>query len=593
MHNKIFILVCFFANLLFAQNTVGTIVNETESYSGYTLFTPYSDHTVQLIDNEGRVINTWKHPDLSRVDHAMLLENGLLLRSVYVNNSVFQGMSLTHGRLELVEWDGTVIWSYEHSSDYYLMHHDFNVIYQDDGSVNILATSYDRMDLADAVNEGRNPEAIGPDGFVLLDKIIEIKPNLENNSGEIIWEWHAKNHLVQEDYSDKNNYIENGVASNPQLFNFNYFKNAKHNTSADWMHLNGISYHTEYDQILASNHGSNQFFIIDHSTTTQEAAAHSGGNSGKGGDLLYRYGNPLSYGASGEVLYESLHDVHWIPEGLNDAGKIMVFNNGFNSGASSIHILTPPESSPGVYVMPSAGEAFGPSSDDWIYENGSNFWSKNMGNAQRLPNGNTLINESINGRFFEVNSLGEIVWNYMNPLDGDTALNYNEVYDLDVANYNNKAFKAFKYAANYSGLAGQDLTPKAPLEQYLSVTIKEIEDGKSFNWQGIDYSQSGVYIKDGNYLSLLVIGESTLINIPMVTESQNQIIISGNVLYLNLSETQKGTLNIYNISGKLMYSNFKEFKTGTHQFSIDYLSQGNYFAHFIGKNGTFSFVFHK
>ena len=49
------------------------------------------------------------------------------------------------------------------------------------------------------------------------------------------------------------------------------------------------------DQIVLSNHNLSEIWIIDHSTTTLEAASHSGGNSGKGGDLLYRWGNPQAY----------------------------------------------------------------------------------------------------------------------------------------------------------------------------------------------------------------------------------------------------------------------------------------------------------
>ncbi len=47
-----------------------------------------------------------------------------------------------------------------------------------------------------------------------------------------------------------------------------------------------------------------------------------------------------------------------------------------------------------------------------------NFFSPRMGNAQRLPNGNTLITESSFGRFFEVTREGEVVWEYVNPFFG-------------------------------------------------------------------------------------------------------------------------------------------------------------------------------
>ena len=63
-----------------------------------------------------------------------------------------------------------------------------------------------------------------------------------------------------------------------------------------------------------------------------------------------------------------------------------------------------------------------PSTNDivWKYEEGipSNFFSPRISNAQRLPNGNTLINEGWFGRFFEVTSDSEVVWEYVNPYFG-------------------------------------------------------------------------------------------------------------------------------------------------------------------------------
>ena len=61
---------------------------------------------------------------------------------------------------------------------------------------------------------------------------------------------------------------------------------------ADWMHSNAVAYNAELDQVLLNVLEFNEFWIIDHSTTTAEAAGHTGGKHGKGGDLLYRWGNP-------------------------------------------------------------------------------------------------------------------------------------------------------------------------------------------------------------------------------------------------------------------------------------------------------------
>ena len=53
----------------------------------------------------------------------------------------------------------------------------------------------------------------------------------------------------------------------------------------------------------------------------------------------------------------------------------------------------------------------------WKYqeENLYNFYSPRISNAQRLPNGNTLVNEGFFGRLLEVTPEGDVVWEYVNP----------------------------------------------------------------------------------------------------------------------------------------------------------------------------------
>ena len=53
----------------------------------------------------------------------------------------------------------------------------------------------------------------------------------------------------------------------------------------------------------------------------------------------------------------------------------------------------------------------------WRYDGDTEhpFFSERMGSNQRLPNGNTLITDSENGRAFEVTKGGEIVWEFYNP----------------------------------------------------------------------------------------------------------------------------------------------------------------------------------
>ena len=111
--------------------------------------------------------------------------------------------------------------------------------------------------------------------------------------------------------------LDYGILSDfPERVNINLVSNGPFN---DWIHINSIDYNAELDQILLSARNANEIWIIDHSTTTAEAASHSGGNAGKGGDLLYRWGNPQIYGRGTENdrIYYRQHDAtwdsHWLP----------------------------------------------------------------------------------------------------------------------------------------------------------------------------------------------------------------------------------------------------------------------------------------
>jgi outer membrane protein assembly factor BamB len=73
----------------------------------------------------------------------------------------------------------------------------------------------------------------------------------------------------------------------------------------------------------------------------------------------------------------------------------------------------------------------------------SSFFSPFMGNAQRLPGGNTLVNEAAFGRLFEVTPAGEIVWEYVVPFLGRYSEDVEKIRGK-VA-YQNTVFKAFRY----------------------------------------------------------------------------------------------------------------------------------------------------
>jgi len=314
----------------------------------------------------------------------------------------------------------------------------------------------------EAIAAGRDPNLITQDA-VWPEVIIEVQVT-GKDSGKIVWEWHVWDHLVQDLDSTKANYGD--VAKHPERIDLNY---TLIGGGADWLHANALAYNAKLDQIMLSARHFSEFWVIDHSTSTKEAASPRRGRSGRGGDLLYRWGNPAAYraGTVKEQILFYQHDAHWIADGLPGAGNILVFNNGSGRGYSSVEEIVPPSvDNKGNYVM--SNGVWGPAAPKWSYmaPTKEDFYALFVSGAQRLPNGNTLICSGVQGRFFEVKGTGEIVWRYGNPVAASIAEQGDPVTQR-------VAFRALRYAADYAGLQGKTLTPKEPIEKHGSVLLVE------------------------------------------------------------------------------------------------------------------------
>jgi len=205
---------------------------------------------------------------------------------------------------------------------------------------------------------------------------------------------------VQNTNASAANY-QTSIVNHPELLNINY------SAQKDWLHMNGVSYNPILDQVTFSSHNLNEMYVVDHSTSTAEAASHTGGNSGKGGDILYRWGNPAAYGASGTAIFNVVHDAHWVPEGSPNAGSLVGYNNkGISGTASCVDIFTPPVS--GYNYSLTLGSAYTPST--YSFRQASGGYNSNEGGSQQLPNGNTLLSMGISGYLKEFSPSGALLW---------------------------------------------------------------------------------------------------------------------------------------------------------------------------------------
>ncbi len=439
----VFLLLLIGAAEISAQQTVGVFQNEPEAEDGYTLIAAHRSNEVYLINNCGEVVYQWTtvtSPGMT----TLLMNSGELLRTQ--RTSMTFGAGGVGGQVLVLDQNSNPVWTIDYSDADVCQHHDVHAM----PNGNILIHAWERKSEQECLDAGRNPNLIPPGG-IWSDKIVELEKTGPNSFNEV-WVWSAWDHLVQDYDETKANY--GIVKSHPELLDLNYGASA-----ADWLHTNGLDYNERLDQIVVSSHRYSEFWIIDHSTTTAEAAGHVGGAQGKGGDILYRYGNPSAYGfgSISNRIFENQHDAEWVEDHQFDGGAIKVYNNGTDREYSSVDIVMPPLDDDGKYYI-ETGRAFGPSELSWTYDGFQNFYSANMSGAQRLDNGNTLICTSVGGTLLEVDYTGQTVWKYVNPVSlvgitpqGSTSTN--------------TIFQARRYRADHPGIQALNLYNDGTLEE--------------------------------------------------------------------------------------------------------------------------------
>lgn len=444
------VVLCFVfsSSKLQAQQPNQGLVLKTDAASpGYTLIAPFGGQSTYLIDLDGKVVHQWT-TERAPSQAAYLLSDGSLLRTYKVANEVFNVPGGPAGGIQKFDWDGKLIWDYQVSDQLKMSHHDIEPM----PNGNVLVVAWELKTEQQAIAAGRDPDKL-TDGCLWPEMILELKPKGLNDA-EIIWQWKLWDHLVQSHDPSKNNFGR--PDQHREKVDLNYIDRP----IADWIHCNSIDYSPQLDQIMLCGRTFDELWVIDHSTTTAEAATGQGGTSGQGGDLLYRWGNPFTYFA-GTPFDQKLfgqHDPHWIPQGLPGAGRVLVFNNGSDRDErpfSTVDELQTPRDSSGQYLSLD-GAPFGPEKLTWRYEAGNQLYSQRVSGSQRLPNGNTLICEGETGRVFEVTTAGQVVWDYENVLGQKPALQPPAAGQSlgGVA-----MFRAYRYSPDHPAFSGRKLKP--------------------------------------------------------------------------------------------------------------------------------------
>ncbi len=389
-----------------------------EVFSGLVLFSQSQGQgpsKTLLLNNFDQKVKIWDHTE-STIGVPHLNTDGSIILQLKSSDHYFGNTrGPIGGVFKKLDYNGEIEWRFEFYNENYHPHHDFEIL----PNGNILTIGWEKKSLSEGINAGR----LSIENEIWPLVIHEIKPLFDGDI-EIIWKWHLWDHLIQDSDSSLNNY---GIIKNhPELVDIN-IGNFTIPSEGDWLHTNAIAYNELLDQIIISSRHLNEIFIIDHSTTIEEASGHAGGNSNKGGDILYRWGNPINYGRGtiNDQKLNAQHGANWIPQDFPGSGNIIMFNNnpsdatGGNNqfGNSSVVEIVPPIDNQGNYIV-NDSLPFGPNNYEWVYGGDFTFFSQFQSGAYRLLNGNTIITSTQEKNIFEIDSLGNKVWEYDLELSG-------------------------------------------------------------------------------------------------------------------------------------------------------------------------------
>jgi hypothetical protein len=453
----LFCLIAGYALPLSAQQTVGLLsYNPSKAYDGYNLIYPHNQPNVYLLDNCGEIVHVWEDELSFRPGNtAYILPDGRLVKTkrpaAIAGDPIWAGGG--GATVEIRDWDNNLEWSFTRNDENERLHHDIAIT----NTGNILMIVWEKITEEDAIQAGRKPGLI-TEGELWPDKIIEVNPT----TNEIVWEWRAWDHLIQDFDDTKDNF--GVVGDHPGRIDVNWDTS---NGEADWMHSNALDFDPINDHVIISVPTFHEVWIIDHSTTTEQAAGSTGGNSGKGGELLYRWGNPATYRAGTEddqkLFYQ--HDIHWIDDFVDLFDpfyrKLAVFNNRVGDDFSTVNIFSP------AFDMYEGSFAFvdgkyTPTDFDITlrHPTPTELYSTGLSSVQYLPNGNFLICSGRFGYSFELTTDDEIVWEYKTPLIGGAPATQGDILSIN----NNLTFRIKRYPTDYSAFTGRDLSPQGWIE---------------------------------------------------------------------------------------------------------------------------------
>lgn len=365
-----------------------------------------------LINKEGFKLWEWNF-EINSGNDLEILPNGDII-GLFKTTNPFIDFGGYGGTAKIIDKNGIVLWQYSVNSNDFIAHHDVEML----PNGNVLIMVWERI-----INEIAVSNGVDVSTDIFTEKIIEINP-LNN---ELVWEWRSWDHIIQDKFETLPNYGDLNLF--PGRIDINYSVDNPPGGNffggGDIMHANGLDYDPINDIIFLSVNYYDEIWVIDHSTTMIEAQNNFGGNYNKGGELIYRFGNPTTYNSLGNKLFDKNHFPNLLEDGVNGEGNVLVYVNGNSSEQSIVYELKLPSQLNLISNFNNEPNV------EWSYTNDDLYASKLSG-AIRLSNGNTLITESDYG-LWEITPDGNIAWKYNKGSAGNIWRAYHYTQDGEVS----------------------------------------------------------------------------------------------------------------------------------------------------------------
>ncbi len=340
------------------------ILNTNKAYPGLNLLTGFSDKNtkllIQILDMDGNILHEWDAdwkrilPNLEYLPERKIPKSrpGTTIHGIVMMENGDIVFNFSELGLVRLDVNGDVVWSLPYST-----HHSVHL--HDDGNLWVSGQKFHEKDDVEAIS--RFPNRKPP---IWEYTIIEVSPD-----GKILNEWSIPEILRQNGYLG--------------LLNLGTLKNWETivGGDADVLHANDVKpFPSDLEEgffkrgdIMVSPRNINTVFVFNKET------------------------EKIKFVSTG--LFVRQHDPDFI-----DGNTFSVFDNNNSAPKSAnpqsrILLISAPENEVEVFFEGTKDTPF---------------FTEVCGKNQWLPNGNVLITDCVNGRAFEVNREGEIVWQYYN-----------------------------------------------------------------------------------------------------------------------------------------------------------------------------------